>query len=80
MGTPAPEAHNVWLAPGPHGLCAAETAGAGSRVLVQQVGVLRPAALAKVLDLHDLRQKGDINRRLRRLGKVVPREDLLVLN
>ena len=50
-----------------------------SRVLVQQVRVLRPPALAKVLHLHHLREHGHVHRRLGRLREVVPAQDLLVL-
>lgn len=50
-----------------------------SCVLVHQVGVLCPSALAKVFDLHDLWKHRHIHGRLCRLSKVMSREDLLVL-
>ena len=58
----------------------AEAAVPSRRVLVEQVRVLRPAAFAEVLDLHDLREHRDVNGRLGRLGVVVPLEYLFILN
>ena len=50
-----------------------------SCVLVHHVGVLCPPTLAKVFYLHDLWKHRHIHGRLRRLSKVMSRENLLVL-
>ena len=50
-----------------------------SRVLVHQVGVLCPSALAKVFYLHDLWKHRHIHGRLGRLSKIMSRENLLIL-
>jgi hypothetical protein len=48
-------------------------------VLVRQVGVFCPSALAKVFYLHDFWKYRHIHGRLRRLSKVMSGENLLVL-
>jgi hypothetical protein len=50
-----------------------------SCVLVRQVGVFCPSALAKVFYLHDLWKYRHIHSRLRRFSEVMSRENLLVL-
>lgn len=61
------------------GRSAAEASSPDRGVLVQQMSVLRAAALAEVLHLHDLREHRYIDGRLRGLRVIVLLEHFIIL-